>query len=106
MLSTLVFADEDPNLELDPNTNTVSSDSSDLEVMERATELIAAEETVDQLEDEFALASNYGEEPFIADPEDDDGYITGNEHLEDNAPIVDHVEDWRQDHPEDPGVDD
>jgi hypothetical protein len=98
---------EPPPVELDPDTNIVAvDDPNDPEQIDLANLMLDYEQAADTIENDIDLASAYGEEPLLPDPEDPDGYITGNEYLEDYIPAdyYEFLEEWREAHPESEGA--
>lgn len=93
----------------DPDNNSYELNSTDpltpgqlADLIGDLEEWVDIEEDVDADEEQLDLAAGYGEEPYATDPEDPDGYQTGNEYL--NSPEgqaqQNEVNDWRTDYPE------
>ena len=74
-----------PPVELNPDTNNVAVDDPNNPVqIAVANMMLDAEQAADSLENVIDYCTAAGEEPVMEDPADPDGYITGNEYLENN----------------------
>lgn len=87
LIAVSVFAST--TIVFDPNNNSYQLDSTDPLTPDQLGELLGdleewvdMEEEADADEDQLDLAAGYGEEPFAVDPEDPNGYQTGNEYLD------------------------